>query len=154
MTAAQGDVQLLEDPVAEELLQSRQLARLGYAWHDGTPRVVPMWFHWTGSAVAFGTPIGAPKLKVLQERPEVAVTIDDSTSWPYRALLLRGRASIDFLDDVAGEYAQAALRYFGAEQGEAWVAGLRGQPMARISVTPTWVAVLDFQTRFPSALSG
>jgi len=26
--------------------------------------------------------------------------------------------------------------------------------MARILVTPTWVAVLDFETRFPSALSG
>jgi len=25
--------------------------------------------------------------------------------------------------------------------------------MARISVTPTWVAILDFETRFPSALS-
>jgi hypothetical protein len=129
------------------------LARLAYTWRDGTPRVIPLWFHWTGNAITFGTPLGAPKLKVLRERPDVAVTIDDSTSWPYRALLVRGTAGVDLLDDVSPEYAEAAVRYFGPEQGEAWVASLRGRPMARISVTPTWVAVLDFETRFPSALS-
>jgi hypothetical protein len=91
---------------------------------------------------------------VLDARPEVAVSIDDATAWPYRALLVRGRASVDLLDDVASEYAEAAVRYFGPEQAEEWLATLRGQPMARILVTPTWVAVLDFETRFPSALSG
>jgi hypothetical protein len=83
----------------------------------------------------------------------VAVTIDQSTSWPYRALLLRGNATVEMLDDVSEEYAAAARRYFGDEQGEAWVNQLAGKPMARISVTPTWVTVLDFETRFPSALS-
>lgn len=153
MTAARGDPKLLQDPIAQDLLQSRQLARLAYTWHDGSPRVVPLWFHWTGTSIVFGTPVGAPKLKVLQERTEVAVTIDDATSWPYRALLVRGPASIALLDDVVPEYAQAAVRYFGPEQGEAFVATLRGQPMARVSVTPTWVAVLDFETRWPSAHS-
>ena len=148
MTTAQGDVKLLEDPIALHLLQSRQLARLSYTWHDGTPRVVPLWFQWTGTTIAFGTPIGAPKVKVLEARPEVAVSIDDATAWPYRALLVRGQASVHLLDDVAPEYAEAAVRYFGPEQGEAWLATLRGQPMARILVTPTWVAVLDFETRF------
>jgi hypothetical protein len=33
------------------------------------------------------------------------------------------------------------------------VKNLRGQPMARITIEPTWVSVLDFVTRFPSALS-
>ena len=51
------------------------------------------------------------------------------------------------------EYAAAARRYFGEEQGDAWVSQLQGKPMARISVTPTWATVLDLQTRFPSALS-
>ena len=154
MTTAQGNVRLLEDPTALDLLQSRQLARLSYTWHDGTPRVVPLWFQWTGTMIAFGTPIRAPKVKVLEARPEVAVSIDDATAWPYRALLVRGQASVELLDDVAPEYAKAAVRYFGPEQGEAWLETLRGQPMARILVTPTWVAVLDFVTRFPSALSG
>ena len=57
------------------------------------------------------------------------------------------------LDDVSPEYAASAHRYFGETQGDAWVSQLRGQPMARISIEPTWVRVLDFVTRFPSALS-
>jgi hypothetical protein len=80
------------------------------------------------------------------------VTIDDAAAWPYRALLVRGTAAVEVLDDVAPEYARAAERYFGPEQGAAWVAQLGGHPMARIAVTPTWAAVLDFETRFPSAL--
>ncbi len=58
------------------------------------------------------------------------------------------------LDDVAPEYEAAAHRYMGDDQGDAWVASLRGLPMARISVSPVWVRVLDVVTRFPSALSG
>jgi hypothetical protein len=34
-----------------------------------------------------------------------------------------------------------------------WLSRLRGMPMARVAVSPTWAAVLDFETRFPSALS-
>ncbi len=57
------------------------------------------------------------------------------------------------LEDVSPEYEASAVRYFGADQGAAWVKGLRGVPMARISIVPTWVRVLDFVSRFPSALS-
>jgi hypothetical protein len=153
MATAQGDVRLLLDPVAQALLSSRQPAHLAYTWDDGTPRVVPIWFSWTGEALVFGTPPRAPKLKALRRRADVAVTIDDAGSWPYKALLVRGTASVDLFDDVVPEYAEAANRYFGPEQGAAWVGQLRGQPMARVSVEPTWVAILDFETRFPSALS-
>jgi hypothetical protein len=33
------------------------------------------------------------------------------------------------------------------------VSTLRGKPMARSPITPTWVGILDFKTRFPSALT-
>ncbi len=152
MTVAQGDLELLDDPIAQELLHSTIPARLAYIWPDGTPRVVPIWFHWNGDAVVLGTPPKAPKLKVLSSRPQVAVTID-TTEYPYRVLSIRGHAEVDMLDDVAPEYAAAAERYMGEEQGKAWVAQLRGQQMARIRVVPEWVNILDFEARFPSALT-
>jgi hypothetical protein len=151
--AQQSDLALLQDPVAQELLESQQLARLAYSWTDGTPRVVPIWFHWDGRFVTLGSPVRAPKLRALAADPHVGLTIDDSTSWPYKALLLRGLATVEMLDDVSPQYAASARRYFGETQGEAWVNQLRGQPMARISIEPTSVRVLDFVTRFPSALS-
>jgi PPOX class probable F420-dependent enzyme len=152
MTVQQGDVEMLQDPVAQALLASREPAHLAYTWTDGTPRVVPIWFTWTGTEIVFGTPRSSPKMRALRRRNDVAVTIDDAAAWPYRALLVRGTAAVEVLDDVAPEYARAAERYFGPEQGAAWVAQLGGHPMARIAVTPTWAAVLDFETRFPSAL--
>jgi hypothetical protein len=149
----QGSLELLEDPVAETLLQSTIPARLAYTWMDGTPRVVPVWFHWNGSQFVIGTPARAPKLKALAADPRVALTIDDHSGWPYQVLLVRGEATVEMLDDTVPEYALSAARYFGAEQGSTWVSSIRGKPMARISVTPTWVGILDFQTRLPSALT-
>ena len=55
---------------------------------------------------------------------------------------------------VVQEYALAAERYFGDEQGRAWVAHLpEDVPMVRIAVRPEPVTILDFETRFPSAIS-
>jgi hypothetical protein len=67
-------------------------------------------------------------------------------------LLVRGSATVQLLDDVTPEYAAAAERYFGRDQAQAWVGQLRGQPMGRVAVRPHWVGVLDFETRFPSAM--
>ena len=151
MPTQQGDLEQLQDPLAQRLLQSTQPARLAYTWTDGSPRVVPIWFHWTGDQFVFGSPPKAPKLKALTTDPRVALTIDDN-AWPHKVLLVRGHSSVELLDDVSPEYERAATRYFGPEQGPAWVSTLRGKPMARIAVTPQWVGILDFQTRFPSAL--
>lgn len=148
----QGSLELLDDPVAVKLLNSTVPARLAYTWMDGTPRVVPVWFHWTGSQLVVASPDRAPKLKAIAADPHVALTIDD-TGWPYQVLMVRGYADVEMLDDVVPEYALSAERYFGAEQGPAWVSTLRGKRMARIAITPTWIGILDFETRFPSALT-
>jgi PPOX class probable F420-dependent enzyme len=155
MPTKQGDIGLLQDPVAQELLGSRFPAQLAYTWTDGTPRVVPIWFHWDGSEFVLGSPSRAPKLKALARNPRVALTIN-SDDFPYKVLLVRGSASVEMKDDVTPEYAASARRYFGDEQGAAWVEHVRSMPtggMARIAIRPEWVGILDFQTRFPSAIS-
>ena len=150
--ATSGDLSLLDDPVAVELLASRVPARLAYTWTDGSPRVVPIWFHWDGTAVVMGTPGRAPKLKALRRRPQVAVTID-TERFPAHVLSLRGEVEVEEVEGPPAEYAAAARRYLGETEGEAWAASLQGMPMVRLRLVPRWVAVLDFETRFPSALS-
>ncbi len=152
MTTQRGDLSLLDDPIATELFGSTLPARLAYTWADGTPRVVPIWFHWDGSAVLMGTPVKAPKVEALRAHPAVAISIDSST-FPYRFLSLRGEAQLTLLDDVSPAYASAAERYFGPEGGRAWVAPFSGQPMVEIRVVPSWVNIIDFESRLPSALS-
>ena len=151
--ADRGDLSCLADPVAQSLLTAAIPARLAYSWTDGTPRVVPIWFHWDGEQVVLGTPARAPKLRALENGAPVAVTID-SNEWPYHVLSIRGTATVERVDGVVPEYAAAAKRYFGDEQGQAWVDQFPSDvQMWRIGVTPAWANVLDFETRFPSVLS-
>ena len=154
MPVQQGDVGLLQHPISKELLHSTIPARLAYVWMDGTPRVVPIWFHWNGREIVLATPPKAPKLKALAKNPKVSLTIDNN-EFPHKVLLIRGTARLQPTDGIVPEHALAAERYFGREQGQAWVKQLRGMisSMVRITVTPEWVGLLDFQTRFPSALS-
>ena len=153
MPSKQGDLSLLARPIAQELLHSPVSARVAYTWKDGTPLVVPIWLHWNGEKIVLGSPPKAPKVLIPPDHPHVALTID-STQWPYRALLIRGIAKVDTVEEVSPDYAAAAERYFGVEQGRAWVEQMRvmSSHMARIAVQPTWVGLLDFETRFPSAI--
>jgi hypothetical protein len=150
----QGSLELLQHPISRELMQSKIPARLAYIWTDGTPRVVPIWFHWDGEEFVLASPPKAPKLKALVRNPKVALTIDDNT-FPHKVLLVRGTARLETVKGIVPEYEAAAERYFGREQGQAWVSKLRGMvpSMVRIAVIPEWVGILDFETRFPSALS-
>ncbi len=153
MATKQGDIALLNDPIAKELLRSSIPARFAYIWLDGTPRVVPIWFHWNGKQIVLGTPPAAPKVKALAKNPKVALTIDTNT-WPHKVLQIRGPAQIETVDGIVPEYAAAAQRYFGRVQGQAWAERITKMfpRMARITVSPEWVSIIDFERRFPSAI--
>lgn len=152
MASRQGDLALLNEPMVQKLLHSTEMAQLAYVWSDGTARVVPIWFYWTGQEIVFASPVEAPKVHVLDGQ-KVAITIN-TTTWPYQVLLVRGTARITVMDGIVPEYAMSAERYFGVDGGKAWLnqMGALVTQMARIAVTPEWVGMLDFQTRFPQAV--
>ncbi len=151
----QGDLGLLNDPASQEMLRSKIPARLAYVGTDGTPRVVPIWFHWNGHEIVMASPPRAPKLKALAKNPKVALTIDEN-EFPHKVLLIRGTARLEPVDGIVPEYEACAQRYFDAKTADAWLSQLRSlvSSMVRIRVTPEWVGLLDFKTRFPSALAG
>jgi Pyridoxamine 5'-phosphate oxidase len=130
------------------------LGRLGYVGRDGTPRVDPVGFVWNGAALVISTYAGSAKIAALRARPDVAITIDRAGP-PPEVLLLRGRIELDEVDGVPAEYRQMQERYYGAEQAAAAVAHLErsGARMTRLVLRPTWVGVLDFQTRFPGVMA-
>ena len=120
------------------------------------------WFHWTGEVLAMPTFLAAPhvrhpaaRLRALRANPGVAVTIDTET-FPPEVLTIRGRVTISEVEGIPPEYASAARRYLGDEAAREYLVEIDqpGTRMARIDLRPTWVGVLDFQTRLPSALGG
>ena len=121
MPTIQGDVALLNDPVAQKMLQSTIPARYAYNWRDGTPRVVPIGFHWNGSEIVLGTPPDAPKMKVLKDGDQVALTIDSDTM-PHNVLLIRGIIRTDTVDGIALEVPRPCLNGCLVREGdEAWL---------------------------------
>lgn len=150
----QGNLNLLQHPDAQELLHSKIPARLAYVWTDGTPRVVPIWFHWNGREIVMASPPKAPKLKSLAKNPKVSLTIDEN-GFPPKVLSIRGTARLEPVEGIVPEYEACAARYFDPELAQSWLQQLRTMisSQVRITITPEWVGLLDFQTRFPSALA-
>jgi hypothetical protein len=95
----------LSAPGAQELLTTTAAAHLAYTGRDGTPRVIPIGFYWTGSQVIMATATTSPKVAALSARPDVAVSIDaGNTPGGARALSIRGRAGVEIVDGVVEEY--------------------------------------------------
>jgi hypothetical protein len=160
-TLPQGDLRLLDHEVARRLLASAIPARLAYVAADGTPRVVPTWFRWTGTEVVMPTFVTAPhvrraaqRLAALRARPDVAVSID-TEAFPSETLSIRGRVEITEVDGVDPDFADAARQYMGEEAAADYLAGVDspGTRMARIAVRPAWVGLVDFATRMPQIMA-
>ncbi|HLW01891.1 MAG TPA: pyridoxamine 5'-phosphate oxidase family protein [Ktedonobacterales bacterium] len=153
MPAKQGDLSLLHDPIAQQLLQSKGIAHFAYNWRDGTPRVVPIGFHWNGQEIVLATAADAPKTKVLKDGVKVAVSIDQNTA-PPKILQIRGTVRTDTVDGIAPEYAAMVRRTMSEEEAQAHLdqAASVYPRMARIFIRPDWVSILDFETRLPSAV--
>lgn len=61
---------------AQELLAATSSAHLAYNAEDGTPRVIPVGFFWTGAEFVISTATTSPKVAALKARPDVALSID------------------------------------------------------------------------------
>ena len=144
--------QVMNDPLAQELLTSNIPARLAYTGLDGSPRAIPIGFHWDGTRFVIGTATNAPKMQALRANPKVALTID-TNAFPPHVLLVRGTARVEIVDGVAPEYLERSRKYVAAEQWEAFEQQVSAlyREQGRITIVPEWAKLLDFETRLPSA---
>jgi hypothetical protein len=143
--------EVLNKPIAKDLLRSNIPARLAYTALDGTPRVIPIAFLYDGSRFLIYTLPHAPKIKALTVNPKVAITIDTQGAWPPRVLLVRGTAELEQVEGVPQEYLDASEKVTPAEEFPAWKAGVTGlyRRMTKISIIPEWAKLLDFETTIP-----
>ena len=132
---------------AHELLAATSAAHLAYTAKDGTPRVIPVGFFWTGGQFVISTATTSPKVTALSARPDVALAIDGgNTPDQARALSVRGRASVEIVEGVVPEYLAAARKTMDAEAAAEFERQVRAtyHQMARIAITPLWVRFWDF----------
>ncbi len=146
-------IELMKDPVAQELMQAPIPARLAYIAPDGSPRVVPIGYLWNGEVFEMWTAVNAPKVSALAANPKVAFTVDNN-DFPPHVLLVRGDADVEVVEGVPDGYIEASRRYVGEAGMPEFEAGVRAlyKQMAVVRVTPTWAKIHDFETRLPAAV--
>lgn len=158
----QGSLALLDTPLAQELLASDTYARVAYTSKDGTPRIVPTWFQWVAGELVMPTYLWAPhvtrparRLSALRAHPDVAVSIDTEDR-PPKVLLFRGKVEISEVAGTDPDYAISAHQYLG-DDGAQQLLTMADHPdtrMARITLRPTWVGLIDFESRVPGVMGG
>ena len=141
---------LNSDPIVQKLLRAPIPARLAYTGLDGAPRVVPVSYLWNGTAFVVASPPTWYKVRSIAVNPRVALTVD-TTEFPPLILSARGVATIAYDQGLPEEYVEASRRIVGEEKFPAWEAEVRAENrnMALIRIEPTWLKVVDFDTRFP-----
>ena len=141
-------------PRSQEMLD-RDLCRLAYVATDGTPRAIPIGFHWNGTHIVVCSPTNAPKVRHLRANPAVALTID-TEAHPPLILLVRGHAELDLVDGIPDEYMQVNKTYaMTPEQRIHWESEVRSLylQMYRIVITPTWAKMIDFEDTLPQPVA-
>jgi Pyridoxamine 5'-phosphate oxidase len=150
----QDVAETLAKPYSQQLLTSPTFARFAYTGLDGGPRVVPVGYLWTGSAIVVCTVPKSAKVNALRKDPRVAVTID-TEGFPPKALLIRGTATLELVDGVPDEYLEGNVKdVMTPEQYAEWSAGVQAlyDQMVKITVVPEWAKLLDFETTIPKAV--
>ncbi|ONI72331.1 pyridoxamine 5-phosphate oxidase [Kribbella sp. ALI-6-A] len=142
--------EILAKPYAQELLFAPAPARFSYVALDGGPRVVPIGFHFDGERLQIFTVPKSAKVKALHHNPRVALTLD-TNGFPPKVLLIRGTAELKLEQGVPEQYILAGRKVMTAEQHVGWTQGVKDlyDEMVRITVTPDWVKLIDFETNLP-----
>ncbi|HIK84969.1 MAG: pyridoxamine 5'-phosphate oxidase family protein [Myxococcales bacterium] len=130
-------------PKLEDAERDAFLAERGVIMHiatvasDGAPLVTPIWFIFEEGRIWFTPRQHSEWLQNIRNDDRVALSIDESAT-PYRKVVVRGRARIDFEigdDDVWRErYRRIAHRYLPADGANGYVDSTDDQPRALCSM--------------------
>jgi pyridoxamine 5'-phosphate oxidase-like protein len=144
---------ILAKPYSQALLNGSEPARMAYIGVDGDPRAIPIGFWTEGSRIVMATVPKSAKVAALRKNPRVALTID-TAAFPPKVLLIRGKAQVQLVQGVPEGYLVSGHKVMTDEQYPDWEAGVKAlySEMGVITITPTWVKLLDFETTLPKAV--
>ena len=144
--------QTLSDPVTVELYERSPLMRFAYNAVDGSPRVIPLGYLMRDGVFSFCTIPSSEKVTALQRDPRVAITVDSSD--PLCCLLVRGEASLETVPGVPPDYLESSHCGMAPETWADFDAQVQAlyDAMTRVTITPTWARLNDFQRTAPRAV--
>ena len=158
MPTQQGDLSLLNDPIAQQLLNQNIPGHLAYVWTDGSPRVIPIGFTWTGTELVTGTPRYRPQDDGPERWRQGSRDLSTLTRLPSACCI---SAALSGSVCMMASYPNGQWPPNAVWEKKVRMASLRWHDgmfkagvnkMIRLAVQPTWVGILDFEKRFPSSV--
>jgi PPOX class probable F420-dependent enzyme len=116
------------DPEGRRLLSEPNIGNLGFHGIDGYPRVIPVWFTFTGDEIQVASPPNQYKCRALRADPR-AVLMVSTPKQPYHVVSATGRVDIEVIEEPEriDFVRKVANRYLGSDAGgryiEAWIKG-------------------------------
>jgi PPOX class probable F420-dependent enzyme len=110
------------DARARQLLTAPNIGNLGFHGLDGYPRVIPVWFTFTGDEVHVASPPNAYKSRALRADPRAVLTVSTPTA-PYHVVSASGPVEVQVMDEAERIelVGRTAARYLGLEGGRQYI---------------------------------
>jgi PPOX class probable F420-dependent enzyme len=113
---------------------------------DGTVLLSPVWHEWADGGFNVVTLANDLKAKHLRRDPRVGLVVAENSP-PYRGVEVSARAVLR--EDRGGStLARIAVRYLGAERGEAYARAAAGEPLVIVRIEPGRLRTWDFADEF------
>jgi PPOX class probable F420-dependent enzyme len=113
---------------------------------DGTVLLSPVWHEWVDGGFNVVTLASDVKAKHLRRDPRAGLVLAENSP-PYRGIELSARAVLR--DDAGGRtLARIAVRYLGAERGEAYARAAAAEALVVVRIAPGHLRTWDFADEF------
>jgi PPOX class probable F420-dependent enzyme len=126
----------------DALLNRPNVAIMAVTAPDGSPHSVPVWYEWKGGAATVFMFRESSKLKCLERDPRMALVIDTKKR-PYKCVILKGRAEIEFRKADAW-VRRISIAYYGNREGVRYADSLKGTEFALVKLKPERVISWDY----------
>ncbi|HEY6395263.1 MAG TPA: TIGR03618 family F420-dependent PPOX class oxidoreductase [Candidatus Binataceae bacterium] len=131
----------------DQLLREPNISVVAVTAPDGAPHAVPTWYEYRGGEVVFHTGADSFKYKCLQKDPRVTLVVDTRNA-PYKAVVLKGRATMEEKTDDA-RLKRMAVAYLGQKMGHAYAKGNLGAKVVVVKFRPDRVISWDYGNEAP-----
>jgi PPOX class probable F420-dependent enzyme len=128
-----------------DLLDLPLVAVLATYRADGRVLLSPVWHRWRDGGFDVWTYPGDIKVRHLRRNPRASILVYEHSP-PYRGIELRTEPTL--LDGTLNDVRDIAVRYLGAEAGEAYVARTSPQDIVIIRLEPGELRIWDFSDQW------
>ncbi|MGH2460703.1 MAG: pyridoxamine 5'-phosphate oxidase family protein [Chloroflexota bacterium] len=129
-----------------DLLILAKNAVLATRRHDDSTLLSPVWHEWRNGGFDVITGIDDVKVRQLRRDPRASIVVADDLP-PYRGIEVRGTAKILGVDRTE-QSRRIAIRYLGAERGDAYSRDQDPTTLAVIRLEPGILRAWDFADEF------